>query len=152
MAGGPTTQQLAPYQRRWVWEPRRCGYGRALRRHARACVWGSPAGVKSRPLRKIFMAFPREQTRAVRSHLQGGGSAHHCSEMVYLWYKQGILCTGACGALAALVSRREGAPVGASGVTRECGKGLPAPEHIASVVQHDQANQCRTTSELRHFL
>jgi hypothetical protein len=37
----------------------------------------------------------------------------HCSEMVHLWYKQGILYKGACGALAALVSRREGAPVGA---------------------------------------
>jgi hypothetical protein len=37
-------------------------------------------------------------------------------EMVYLWYKQGILCTAACGALAALVSRREGALVGACGV------------------------------------
>ena len=30
---------------------------------------------------------------------------------------------GACGALAALVSRREGAPVGASGVAKECGRG-----------------------------
>jgi hypothetical protein len=36
----------------------------------------------------------------------------------YLWYKQGILCTGACGALAANASRREGAPVGANGVAR----------------------------------
>jgi hypothetical protein len=52
------------------------------------------------------------ESGAVGSHLQGGGSAHHCSEMVYLWYKQGILCTGECGALAALVSRREGVPAG----------------------------------------
>jgi hypothetical protein len=45
--------------------------------------------------------------------------------MVHLWYKQGILYKEACGALAALVSRREGAPVGA------------APEHIASDIADD---------------
>jgi hypothetical protein len=43
--------------------------------------------------------------------------------MVHLWYKQGILYKGACGALAALVSRQEGVPVGASGVARGCEKG-----------------------------
>jgi hypothetical protein len=64
-----------------------------------------------------------EQSRAGRSHLQGGGSARHCSEMVHLWYKQGILYKGACGALAALVSRREGPPVGASGVGGSAGQG-----------------------------
>jgi hypothetical protein len=37
-----------------------------------------------------------------------------------LWYKQGILYKGACEALAALVSRREGAPAGASGVAKGC--------------------------------
>jgi hypothetical protein len=40
--------------------------------------------------------------------------------MVRLWYKQGILYKGAREALAELVSRREGAPVGASGVATEC--------------------------------
>jgi hypothetical protein len=40
-----------------------------------------------------------------------------------LWYKQGILYKGACGALAARVSRWEGAHVGASGVAKEWGKG-----------------------------
>jgi hypothetical protein len=50
---------------------------------------------------------------------------------VQLWYKQGILYKGACGALAALVSRQEGAPVGASGVAKECGQDA-VPEHIAS--------------------
>jgi hypothetical protein len=45
--------------------------------------------------------------------------------MVHLWYKQGILYKGVCGALAALVSRREGALVGASGVGRlRVSKGL----------------------------
>jgi hypothetical protein len=43
--------------------------------------------------------------------------------VVHLWYKQGILYKGAREALAALVSRREGAPVGASGVERSAGKG-----------------------------
>jgi hypothetical protein len=58
--------------------------------------------------------------------------AHHCSEMVHLWYKQSILCKGACGALAALVNRREGAPVGASGVGGSADNLLKVPEHIAS--------------------
>jgi hypothetical protein len=40
-----------------------------------------------------------EQSRAARSHIKRRGSAHHCSEVVHLWYKQGILCTGTCGAL-----------------------------------------------------
>jgi hypothetical protein len=31
--------------------------------------------------------------------------------------------------------------VGAGGVAKECGKGLPAPEHIASVVQHEGARR-----------
>jgi hypothetical protein len=39
--------------------------------------------------------------------------------MVHVWYKQGILYKGACEALAGLVSRREGAHVGAGGVASE---------------------------------
>jgi hypothetical protein len=49
--------------------------------------------------------------------------------MVRLWYKQGILYKRAREALAALVSRREGALVGASGVSTEH---FCFPEHTAS--------------------
>jgi hypothetical protein len=45
---------------------------------------------------------------------------------------QGIRDMLACEAMAALVSRREGAPVGASGVARECGQRAAGPEQIAS--------------------
>jgi hypothetical protein len=40
-------------------------------------------------------------------------------QLVRVFVQRACLCTGACGALAALVGRREGAPVGVSGVAKE---------------------------------
>jgi hypothetical protein len=46
------------------------------------------------------------------------------------WSRDGAQDKGAREALAALVSRREGAPVGSSGVVTECYRNIP--EHTAS--------------------
>jgi hypothetical protein len=60
-------------------------------------------------------------------------------QLVRVFVQRPCLCAGACGALVALVGRREGAPVGVSGVVKVRS---PGPEHIASCSYPLPTNPC----------